>query len=251
MGVATVGHMQSSVLSASEQEQVLRQSRALKSRLHGLLQASVQSPCVVGRRGKLYSQRLYNLTAHNPRVFKKLGEKQEVSTAVHLLLDCSGSMDGTRMKLASQACYGLALALEQCRGVNVGVTAFPALQPRTKPEHRDTSTLFPLVKHGQRVHPRFDIRAAGMTPLAESLWWVMQQMIYLKEQRKIVLILTDGVPDSYVGAKHALLQAQKVGFEVLGLGIEDNSIESLLPKSSRVIQDLGMLQNILFYTNNK
>ena len=35
-----------------------------------------------------------------------------------------------------------------------------------------------------------------MTPMAESLWWVMQQMCLLRENRKIILIITDGEPDS-------------------------------------------------------
>ena len=40
-----------------------------------------------------------------------------------------------------------------------------------------------------------------MTPMAESLWWVMQQMCLLRENRKIILIITDGEPDSIPAAQ--------------------------------------------------
>ena len=55
-----------------------------------------------------------------------------------------------------------------------------------------------------------------MTPMAESLWWVMQQMCLLRENRKIILIITDGEPDSIPAAQEAFKQAQKKGFECYG-----------------------------------
>ncbi len=241
LAVAIEGVKQSAAFSTDEQKEILRSSTALRTRLHGLLQATVQRPCSIGRQGKIHTAKLHRLASHNPRIFAKLGDKREISTAVHLLLDCSGSMDGSRMSLANKACYAVAKSLEQCRGVNVGVTAFPAST------HNQTNVgIFPLVKHGQKVHPRFNVKARGCTPLTESLWWVMQQMHNLKENRKIILILSDGVPDSLYTAKHALTHAQKLGFEVLALGIEDNSLEMLLPNTSKTIHDLNMLPATLF-----
>ncbi len=243
ISVASEGHKTCTTFSSDTLEEIKRSSTALRTRLYGLLQANTQTPCILGRRGKLCSSKLHHVASHNPRVFLKHGHKNSLSTAVHLLLDCSGSMDGSKMELACKATYGVALALEHCQGVNVGVTAFPATVTGNQ---KSTTAVFPMLKHGQKVHPRFQVKASGCTPLTESLWWVMQQMYTLKEERKIIIILSDGVPDSLYTTKHALAHAHRLGFEVLALGMEDNSLEMLLPKTSRTIQDLNMLPSAMF-----
>ena len=85
-----------------------------------------------------------------------------------------------------------------------------------------------------------------MTPMAESLWWVMQQMCLLRENRKIILIITDGEPDSIPAAQEAFKQAQTKGFECYGLGIMCSNIATLLPHTSRVIETLPQLAPALF-----
>lgn len=241
--VARTGYKHTTFLLEEVRTESIRNSVALRTRLHGLLQAVTQQPCAVGRRGKLSPQRLHGLAVHNPRVFLKRGEKRQTSTAVHLLMDCSGSMSGVRMELASRACYAVALALEQCRGVNVGVTAFPGSDTRLG------ITVAPILRHGERVHHKFSMSGTGFTPLAEALWWVMQRMCPLKEERKIILILSDGSPDSVPAARHALKQAGALGFEVMGLGIQDNNLELLLPPlgmPTRVIHNLPELAPAMF-----
>ena len=82
--------------------------------------------------------------------------------------------------------------------------------------------------------------------MAESLWWVMQQMCLLHESRKIILIITDGEPDSIPAAQEAFKQTQKKGFDCYGLGIMCPSISTLLPHASRVIEALPQLAPALF-----
>ena len=93
------------------------------------------------------------------------------------------------------------------------------------------------------------MRAAGFTPLGEALWWVMQRMCPLKEERKIVLILSDGTPDSIPAARCALKHAATLGFEIMGLGIQDNNLERLLPPlgmPTRTINHLPELAPAMF-----
>lgn len=102
------------------------------------------------------------------------------------------------------------------------------------------------MRHGQKVPDSFDINASGGTPLAAAMWWVMQTMLFLKEQRKIILTITDGVPDSAHAALQALNIAQRLGFEIYGLGIRDEHISQLLPQTSRIINDLPDLAPAMF-----
>ena len=79
------------------------------------------------------------------------------------------------------------------------------------------------------------IKGAGSTPLAPALWWTMQAMLPLRESRKIVLILTDGEPDEVTPCLAAIRQAERMGMEVLGIGIQHTAIKELLPNTSRII----------------
>ena len=100
LSVAHEGRKFSAPLPDEHKKDALRSSAALRARLQGLLQARLQQPCIPGRRGTLNPQRLYALSVNNPRVFLKWGEKPRTATAVHLLLDCSGSMRGKAIQLA-------------------------------------------------------------------------------------------------------------------------------------------------------
>ena len=236
--VAIEGFRQSGALPEAQKQQALKASIALRTRLQGLLQARTQKRCSIGRRGALHPSSLHRLQTGNPRIFSREAEQTGLNTAVHILLDVSGSMSGVPIVLGKQACYAVVKALEHIRGVNPAVTAFPAMA--------STSSVFPIMRHGQKVPDCFDINASGGTPLAAALWWVMQTMLFIREQRKIILIITDGVPDSTHAATHAVNVAQKLGFEVYGLGIRDEHIAHLLPQTSRVINDLSDLAPIMF-----
>ena len=67
--VATAGKKFKSPLPQHFREESLQNSVALRSRLHGLLQAVTQQHCVMGRRGKLNSHCLHKIAVNNPRIF--------------------------------------------------------------------------------------------------------------------------------------------------------------------------------------
>ncbi|MCQ4861484.1 hypothetical protein NE637_10025 [Desulfovibrio desulfuricans] len=238
LNVAVEGTRPATPLPANQKLQALQASIALRIRLQGFLQAQTQRRCSIGRKGTLHANSLHRLQTGNARVFQKESEQQGLNTAVHILLDVSGSMAGAPINLAKRACFAVATAMSHLRGVNPAVTAFPAVTA--------TNSIFPIMRHGQMVPDLFDIRASGGTPLAGALWWVLQTMLPLKEQRRMILIITDGMPDNPLAANNAIGVAQKLGFEVYGLGIRDEHITYLLPHNSRVVNDLPDLVPAMF-----
>ncbi|WP_411330840.1 cobaltochelatase CobT-related protein [Desulfovibrio desulfuricans] len=236
--VAVEGTRHTAPLPAEKKLQALQTSIALRTRLQGFLQAQTQRRCSIGRRGILHANSLHRLQVGNARVFQKESGHQGVNTAVHILLDVSGSMAGAPINLANRACYAVATSLSHIRGVNSAVTVFPAVSV--------TNSVFPIMRHGQPLPDRFDIRASGGTPLAGALWWVLQTMLPLNEQRKMILVITDGMPDNPFAANNAIGVAQKLGFEIYGLGIRDEHITHLLPYTSRVVNDLPDIVPAMF-----
>lgn len=238
--MAVEGSCEVHLLPDQDREKAVRMATALKARMLGLLQAHTLRHAISGRQGKLETGKLYRLSTGSPRVFQKRASVHKLDTAVHILLDSSGSMHGESIKLAVQACYAVGKALEHLSGISLGITSFPA--------YRDGKIgVFPLVRHGQKMTDRMQMQAHGGTPLAEALWWVMRQMLILRETRKVVLILTDGVPDDVPQCLQALEALRKTGVEVYGIGMKFDCISSLLSDtSSRVISRFEELSPALF-----
>lgn len=64
-----------------------------------------------------------------------------MNTAVHILLDTSGSMDGMLLSIARQACFALGKVLGEIKNVNPAITVFPA-------NSGNKDSVYSLLKHG-------------------------------------------------------------------------------------------------------
>lgn len=236
--VASVTSLKLDRLPMAEKREAGAICNAMRQKLCGLLQTKTMRQSATGRKGKLRSNYLYRLTVGNGKVFRRENWQTGLSTAVHILLDCSSSMSGESITLARKICYSVAKTLEAMNGVNPAITVFPA--------NPESATVSPLIKHGGKVSDRLAIDACGSTPLAPALWWTLLNMLPLKEERKIILLLTDGVPDSIPSTRVALKKCHDLGFEVYGLGIKCRAIESLLPDTGKVIWNLDELAPAMF-----
>ena len=258
LSVASVEKKQLDPLSKNESETAKRASTALRTRLESLLQSSVLTRRAPSRFGKLDTNRLYKLN-YSPKIFLKNEEKPGLNTAIHILLDSSSSML-EKMNLAGQATYAIADSLYKTKGITIAVSAFPAGTPvRPGDPYWQYPTISHVLKYGQKMHHNFKLSAYGGTPLGEALWKVMQEAYFLKEKRKIILIITDGKPDSIQNTESAIELGKELGFEFYGIGIEDDNIRSFLPETSRVIRKIdelapamfGLLQNALLNLKRK
>jgi hypothetical protein len=206
--------------------QVQAESARLSARLQGLVQASrLDRPRPVRRGRRLDPKRLHRVAVADGRLFARKHRRIAPNTAVHLLVDLSGSMqttvkrrdgrEGLRADSALESALALALALEGIPGVSVAATAFPGLAGTAERVTR-------LVRHGQS--PRacagaFVQSARGGTPMAQALWYAAADLLARREARRMLIVLTDGEPDDRSEALRLLGLARQAGIEAVGVGI--------------------------------
>ena len=244
--VAEVCQRESYELSPAVLAETKGTTTALKHRLQSLLQAIILKKTRLGHRGRLDNGALHKLFTNDPKLFRRSGTRIGLDTAVHLLIDASGSMSG-QMGFVSAAAYCLCEALIKVPGLSLGATAFPGEQTRrSKGRDKSWETVSPVLKHGQGLHSKFRLTAEGSTPMGEAIWWALQEMAPLKQNRKIIFILTDGEPDFIDNTKTAIAEARRLGYEIYGLGLDSDSVKSLLPGRSAVIKQLADLPQALF-----
>ena len=114
---------------------VLNESGKIRASLQGLVQSSRYDRPVNKRSGnRIDGRKLSRLAQGDSRVFERRNHRQAPNTAIHLLVDGSGSMNAVydqnnpthrRINLAIESAVALALALEGISGVNPAVTRFP------------------------------------------------------------------------------------------------------------------------------
>lgn len=225
------------LLPEEEQRKALAETTGLRYRLQGMLQAMRMRDTAPSRHGRLCPHNLHRMFVGNPKIFRSNSPIPAVNTALHLLVDCSGSMVGKPIRHARQACFAIASALKAIPGINLGVTTFPA--------QGETYSVAPVLEHGKPFHSNFLFETTGSTPLTEALLWATQELCKQPEPRKILIVLTDGSPDNPITCKQAIAEASHF-IEIYGLGIWDESIKKLLPGRSSAINFLSDLSSALF-----
>jgi len=206
------------------------ESAKLAARLQGLVQAHDMAKTRTARRGRALSTRhLHRAAVGDDRIFQRTDQRMTPNTAVHLLIDLSGSMAGGADRIALDAAMSLALALEPMRGVSCAVTAFPSLGG-------EADTVTRITSHGERVAARagaFVQHARGGTPMTGALWYAAADLLARQEERRVILTLTDGAPDDWGSASAMVIRAGAAGIEMIGVGIA-TSVDRLFPVAVQI-----------------
>jgi len=241
-GGGGAGHGSGSLgFGATIDESMVRQASArLRSRLAGLIQTETLAQTSRGRSGRRIDRRMLPRLNHgDPRMFRVELEGEEVDTAVTVLLDRSGSMNGRELKIAREASLAVTYALDEIQGVNPSAFAFPGAGGS---KHQVQT----LHRRGQRVQAdQFGISAAGGTPLTEAAWFAGWDLLCANEPRKILIVVTDGGPDDPRGAQDVMSRLRSDGIETLGIGIANKIASALIPES-RTIRGVEELSSALF-----
>lgn len=183
---------------------------------------------------RIDARRAIKMSLGESKIFKHKTVIKDYNTTVQLLVDASGSMlsygdDGmSRMDHANLYALMSAMALDNVDGIKCGVTYFPGY----KCEYSE------CIGFNDKLAKnilRFDQQAHGSTPLAQALWGALNNVKKERSERNLIIVFTDGVPDSVTQAKKALAACDAAGVEVYMIGIEVTFVKAL-HKNSVVVR---------------
>lgn len=205
----------------------------LSRMLHRYIQTYVTTMQDAGTNGqRLNVRKAVKIPCGEDRIFKSKHLELDHDTHVSILVDASGSMqalDGgeeSRLTLANKCAYMLTRALSGISNVTRDCYYFPGLQAEVDEAVSISDRLTAGTGRMFAQPPR------GSTPLAQALYAAMRHMRISPKNRNIILIITDGVPDSMSRAKAALRQAKDLGIECYGLGIKTDFLHELFNQVS-------------------
>ena len=132
----------------------------------------------------------------------------------------------------------ICMALEGIDGIRSMATYFPGETSEYEIALREN-------EKASRVAPRFDQRPRGSTPLAQGLWYAFQKIDKLECRRNIILVITDGMPDSVSNVDTCFKYAKQKKIEIYGLSIRSALILKLFEKA-QVLENASELEKMSF-----
>lgn len=177
------------------------------------------------RKGRLSGNSLWKLQTKDPRVFCKTTEPNDIpEISIYLLVDCSGSMAGTKIdKARKSAC----LLYETCAALKipVNITGFSA----EIYSNRDV-THYRVIKYTDSYDKRYlvtHLSSKVQNRDGYSIRVATKELLLRNEQQKVLIVLSDGLPcapyrgyvsaTGFIDTAVAVREAEKQGIGVIGL----------------------------------
>ena len=173
-----------------------RMNVPLRKSLLGLTQSQAYSQPYAAQRGRrLMPTKLCTSALGNTKLFRRMDIKPDIDTAISVALDCSGSMNGS-LPEAISTISALMLALESIPRVKTSLVSFPGL---THQGMCDCAEVIGFDESFASQVPKLAcLQPMGGTPLLETLMKIGYQLATRPENRKIIIIVTDGYPSKSV-----------------------------------------------------
>ena len=188
--------------------------------------------------GSLNVRALPSISTGNVNLFKRRDEVEGVDSAVLILLDNSGSMEYvskyskmTRVEAAVPVVVALHAAATAA-GASVAVDAFSIATTPIVGWGAPTAKLATLIN---KIDPNYNTNDYQAVRLAGD------KLLARPEQRKVLIVITDGNGDRERTAKH-VASLERCGVTVIGVGIMlDSEMTDVYPSSISVknLQDLA------------
>ena len=186
------------------------------------------------------------------KVFKRRIPGRKINTAIQIMVDGSGSMSGSKNAIASDAADMLTQAFTGPLRIRTAVHGFDTASNQNR--------IWTIKEFNENVVPgtiAARSRAVGFNGNADgdAVIWALGNIINRPEKRKIILVLSDGMPTDGTGAidpgsmlKHAIESARKRGVQVYGIGIEDRSVRCFYGSDCKVIKSATELPHAILDT---
>jgi cobaltochelatase CobT len=221
-------------------DEVAASTAELTRKLMIELKAATRSEATTRNRGRrLDPRKLHRLAADDARIFRHVREGRSVDAAVALLVDVSGSMGWgypAPIGLARQAVLAAALAIEAIPKATVCVGTFPG-----------DGLVIDFGERARYQPERFALATHGGTPLAEAIAWMGPRLALRREQRKLLMVLTDGEPNNSAAAAAQIEILAAQGVDVCGIGINSDAGRAFFPRW-QMITDVAQLPDAVLTT---
>lgn len=234
---------------------------SLAKKVKRLLQVRAQARYQHGRkRGKISPKSIYRVGIRDnkraaERIFKKKDDNDILDVAVSILVDCSGSMGGSKYKHAYQSTALLNLAIAT---LNVPLEIVGFTDNSDAPVHAIFKSFTKSVSSSILKDRFSDFSDRGMDGNSdgESILWTYNRLLRVKSKRKILLVLSDGQPAGYRGdcyghTAKVIQEIEKANLvEIGGIGIMSNAVAGLY-KYHDVIQSSDVLEKAVLNVISK
>ncbi len=189
--------------------------------------------------------------------FKQQTKIDTRNVAIEILIDLSGSMGGSKIEVAKMTAIALAEALRDLR-INFEITGFNSVDDsRVSSASKGLSSGRRSERLDLHVFKDFNsdncygltkIKSGVQNPDGECVAWAAKRLQERKEERKILLVLSDGQPatgdtDGALLRSDLILKLNKInksGIETVGIGILTDAVKYYY-KEHVIVNDLSKL----------
>ncbi len=204
------------------------------------------------KKGKLHNKNLYrvalNIHGHSERVFKKKVMSDVLDTAVTVLLDCSGSMAGERMRQGGKALMLLSELLYSAR-IDNELLGFTDIGDLVNFIFKPFGAPYDKTKISEGLTRATDMMSQNAD--GDSILWAVSRLIRRPERRKLLIVLSDGSPAGGQGGdidkftRDVVKDVESSGtIEICGIGILDRNVKRIY-NDHYVIKDVKELEDAL------
>jgi hypothetical protein len=240
-----------SSLQAAEIKEAVGKSTVSKRVKRYLKIVSKDSYSYGHKRGKLHVKNMHRIytPAEQPKIFKRKDRAVlKTDTAVQIMLDCSGSMNGHRYTVGSACCVAISQCLTDLRIVHevLGFSEYRRLWTyyfKTFEQNMSSDT---LVRGLSSSNIRLRENADG-----ESVLYGAERLSQRQERHKLMIVLSDGQPaGTYTGNGHWYLKMvsnaiEASGIDLLGIGIQTEAVKRFY-NNHYVVSIVADLDSVLF-----
>lgn len=184
------------------QEAARRISLDLSVKLEDLLMSYDRVDRRHRRSGRFDSTRCVQARLGDFRVYERALVTESLNTGVVMLIDDSGSMYNDEAPLAQAAFFGIGNVLDKCEVPFAGASFGSQVH-----------LLHAFGDDWRKTMGTADFRDHGGTWMEAAFYFAIEQLSSREEERRIVLIITDGEPSNWEDTEVMIREAQRLNIE--------------------------------------